>query len=157
MNFDFPRKIRFECIKCGICCGDTQEKTRHILLLSSEAEEIAASSSQSISEFTNETGGKAPYRYEMKKKPESGKCVFLSGNSCTIYSLRPLICRFYPFELTPIANGRYVFCYTKDCPGIGRERELEKSYFEDLFRLACARIKNYSCSSTSVFSNKMPQ
>ena len=141
MKLAFPRKIRFGCIKCGICCGDTQEKARHILLLSSEAEEIATSSLKSISEFANEIEGKTPYSYEMKKKPENGKCVFLSSSSCTIYSLRPLICRFYPFELTPMANARYVFRYTKDCPGIGRERELERCYFENLFRLACTKMK----------------
>ena len=141
MTFDYPTKLRFQCTKCGICCGDTQEKTRHILLLSSEAEQIATATSQPIAKFAMKIDGKAPYSYEMKKTLENGKCVFLAKNRCTIYSLRPLICRFYPFELKMATNRKYSFLYTNECPSIGKGKTLNKNYFEKLFQLASTKTK----------------
>ena len=157
MDFNYPVALRFECTGCGICCGDTQEKTRHILLLSTEAEQIAKLTSQQIQGFAEKIKGKAPYVYEMKKTIENGKCVFLTKNHCNIYQLRPLICRFYPFELTTAPNCKYIFGYTKECPSIGRGRTLSKDYFNDLFQMARTKTNNYNCSSTSAFSSKAPQ
>ena len=141
MNFDYPAELRFRCTKCGICCGDTEEKTRHILLLTAEAEQIATATSQSIAKFAEQIEGKAPYSYEMKKTLENGKCVFLAKNRCAIYSLRPLICRFYPFELKLAANGKYSFLYTNECPSIGKGKTLSKNYFKELFQLARTKTK----------------
>jgi Fe-S-cluster containining protein len=140
MNFDYPTTVRFRCTKCGICCGDTKEKTRHILLLRTEAEQIAKATLQPISEFTVKIKDKAPYSYEMKKT-EDGKCVFLENNCCTIYAVRPLICRFYPFELKIAHSGKYTFLYTSECSGINKGPILSKSYFRKLFRLARAKSR----------------
>ena len=141
MSFECPTAVRFRCIKCGICCGNTQEKIRHILLLSKEAEQIAAVTSQPISEFAVKVEVKAPHSYEMKKTSEDGKCVFLKKNHCTIYSLRPLICRFYPFELKIATNQKHKFLYTDECPGIGKGKMLGKNYFRKLFQLARTKAK----------------
>jgi Fe-S-cluster containining protein len=77
----------------------------------------------------------------MKKTAENGKCVFLEKNRCTIYSLRPLICRFYPFELKIVANGKHKFLYTEECPSIGKGKTLNKNYFDELFQLARTKTK----------------
>jgi Fe-S-cluster containining protein len=148
VNFDYPTTARFRCIKCGICCGDTKEKTRHILLLRTEAEQIAAATLRSISKFAVKNEGRTPYSYEMKKRTEDGKCVFLENNCCTIYSLRPLICRFYPFELKNEQSGKYSFLYTDECPGINTGRLLNEGYFRKMFRLARAKYRQ------NVHSNK---
>lgn len=137
MNFDYPTTVRFRCIKCGICCGDTKEKNRHILLLRREAEQISKATSQPTSKFAVKIEGRAPYRYEMKKT-EDGKCMFLGNNRCTIYSVRPLICRFYPFELSSY-SGKYRFLYTEECPGINSGQVLGEAYFRRMFRLARAK------------------
>ncbi len=140
MNFNYPTAVRFRCIKCGTCCGDTQEKTRHILLLRAEAEQIAKTTMQPIFKFAVKIKGKAPYIYEMKKR-ENGKCVFLENAHCTVYPLRPLICRFYPFELKVSNRGNPVFLYTEECPGINKGRLLNKDYFRKMFRLARAKFR----------------
>ena len=141
VNFEYPAEMRFQCTKCGICCGDTKEKTRHILLLTSEAEQISTATSQPIAKFAEKINGKAPYNYEMKKTLENGKCVFLAKNRCTIYPLRPLICRFYPFELKVAANGKHQFLHTAECPSIGKGKTLNINYFENLFQLAHVKTK----------------
>jgi Fe-S-cluster containining protein len=143
VNFDYPAELRFQCTKCVICCGDTKEKTRRILLLTAEAEQIATATSQPIASFAVKIEGKAPYSHEMKKMRENGKCVFLENNSCIIYPLRPLICRFYPFELKMAANRRYKFLCTNECPSIGKGKALSKNYFEELFQMARTKTKRH--------------
>jgi Fe-S-cluster containining protein len=138
MSFSYPRKIRFKCVKCGICCGNTQERIRHVLLLEEEANEIAKATNQPISEFATEIEERAPYLYEMKKTKEDGKCVFLKENLCVIYSKRPLICRFYPFGFTNHELQKK-FYYTKECPGIGRGAAMTEIDFSNLLRQANAR------------------
>ena len=140
MNLDYPRSIQFKCVKCGICCGNTKERTRHILLLDEEAEEIASAANQLISDFASEIEDKAPYRYEMKKTGEDGKCVFLTRNCCIIYSKRPLICRFYPFGLTTTGQQK-TFYYTKECPGIGKGETLREEDFQILLTEANKRSR----------------
>jgi len=145
VNFDYPTAVRFQCIKCGICCGDTKEKTRCILLSRAEADQIAKATSQPISKFAAKIEGKAPYSYVMKKR-ENGKCAFLENDRCTVYSLRPLICRFYPFELKVSHSGKPIFLYTEECPGINNGRLLNKGDFRKMFRLASAKFRQSAVS-----------
>jgi len=85
-----------------------------------------------LDEFTEKIKGFEPYTYRMRKT-EDGKCVFLKDDSCTIYQTRPLICRFYPFQLKNPRNNRYAFTYTNECPGIGKGPQLRRNFFERLF------------------------
>ena len=130
--------MRFKCTECGICCGDTEEKTRHILLLEAEANDIAAVIGRPVPDFSVKLEGKPPYAYEMKKTAEEGKCLFLRQNRCTIYSRRPRICRFYPFGLETNQN-HIVFYFTNECPGIGRGKITQEKYFQSLLSLAKKR------------------
>jgi Fe-S-cluster containining protein len=134
-KFNHPTSVRFHCIKCGICCGDTKEKNRHVLLLKTEARQIAKATGRQIVKFAVKIEDKAPYSYEMKKR-KNGKCFFLENNRCTIYSLRPLICMFYPFELEVIHNQKYTFLYTDECPGINKGQVLNEGYYRKMFQVA---------------------
>lgn len=141
MDFTFPANLRFECNGCGLCCGDTDKKTRHILLLECEAEKIADHTRQPKHDFSVPIAGKAPYVHEMRKSGD-GKCVFLKENRCSIYPLRPLICMFYPFELKPRENTElHNFDFTVECPTIGKGAVLTKRDFKKLFDAAQERLK----------------
>lgn len=135
VSFDYPRRVCFQCLRCALCCGDTETRVRHVLLLKREAELISEVTSRSIDAFATEVEGREPYVYEMRKTRKEGKCIFLEDNRCDIYLSRPLICRFYPFELRLTSNRRQEFRYTEECPGIGRDGQpLEKGFFESLLR-----------------------
>jgi hypothetical protein len=138
-NFAYPKNVRFQCARCGLCCGDTESKARHILLLKKEAESISETTSRAVEDFACRTEGHEPYVYEMRKSA-GGQCLFLEKETCVIYGSRPLVCRYYPFELRTTRNSRPVFSSTKECPGIGRGKLLGKVYFEELFRLARNQI-----------------
>jgi Fe-S-cluster containining protein len=140
VDFTFPTNVFFECSKCGLCCGDTKDKTRCILLLESEAKAISAETLLSKQEFVKKILGKTPYFYEMKKSRE-GKCFFLKDNQCSIYELRPLICRFYPFELKfDTEKNLHIFDFTLECPGINKGKMMDRKDFEELFLLAKERL-----------------
>jgi Fe-S-cluster containining protein len=150
LRFTFPEDVHFGCSKCGLCCGDTPKKTRHILLLESDAKRIAAQTKCQIKSFADETTNKAPYVYEMRKTAKEQKCVFLQNNECTVYEVRPLICRFYPFELSKVV-GVYKFEVTDECPGvlsldtlIGVGKKLGGHYFRSLLELALVEFDNCS-------------
>jgi Fe-S-cluster containining protein len=130
-EFDYSEGIRFRCERCALCCGDTADRVRRILLLRVEAERVSQVAGKSVDAFAEGVVGFEPYVFQMKKA--DGKCVFLEGNLCSIYEVRPLICVFYPFELKEAGTNRFVFAFTKECPAIGKGRVLEKSYFERLF------------------------
>lgn len=139
MDFTYPANVCFECNGCALCCGDTDHKLRHILLLESEAEEISAATGQPIEDFCKDSNGTQPYIYEMKKF--EGDCVFLKDHKCTIYELRPLICRFYPFTLKFDADqDTHVFTATSECPMIGQGKLMTHKDFEALYRLAKQRL-----------------
>ncbi len=136
MDFTYPTEISFSCNGCGLCCGDTPKKTRHILLLRCEMQKIAKETGISANRFSNEIMDKQPYCFEMKKTNE-GKCFFLKNNQCTIYSLRPLICRFYPFQLMyDLDKEKHVFDVTLECPAINQGKPFKEKEFEQLFELA---------------------
>lgn len=132
LSFEYPEHVRFACERCAICCGDTIERSRSILLLRIEAERLAQKTSMSIREFAEKVENCEPYIYRMRKTAQ-GKCVFLKEKTCSVYALRPLVCRFYPFQLMNTGNGKFIFDYTTECPGIGKGSEMKKAFFAGLF------------------------
>ena len=140
MDFTYPADLHFSCNRCALCCGDTKQKTRHILLLESEAKIVASQTSRDVTDFSFRIVDKSPFGYEMKKT-KAGKCVFLKENQCAIYDVRPLICRFYPFELRFDKDMQLqVFDFTFECPGIGQGKDFSINDFERLFVLAQERL-----------------
>jgi Fe-S-cluster containining protein len=133
MGFDYPKNVRFKCERCALCCGDTKNRVRSILLLRIEAERISHKTLKSVDDFTEKIEGFEPYLYRMKKTKD-GKCIFLKNNLCSIYQIRPLICMFYPFELKEAGSDRHIFAYTDECSAIGKGSKLKRGYFERLFK-----------------------
>ena len=131
MSFEYPKHVRFRCVRCTVCCGDTKDRTRSILLMKTEADRILKRTCD-LDKFAEKIKGFEPYSYQMRKT-EDGKCVFLKDNLCSIYQMRPLICRFYPFQLRNLRNNRYAFIYTDECSGIGKGLRLKRDFFERLF------------------------
>jgi Fe-S-cluster containining protein len=132
MRFEYPKRIHFGCERCTLCCGDSKHRVRRILLLNIDVDRVLKSQSMDLAEFAVKIEGFEPYVFQMKKTVD-GSCVFLRDSSCSIYEARPLICRFYPFQLQNRGNDRYVFRYTEECPGIGKGPQLERRFFEELF------------------------
>jgi Fe-S-cluster containining protein len=141
VRFKYTKNLVFACNNCGICCGNTKQKTRHILLTEKDAQNITNYINQLTSTFANKITSKAPYVFEMKKNAETGKCLFHQTNQCSIYAFRPLICRFYPFELTTDQTGTHIFTETSECPQVychpeNSKKILRQTYFKRLLKQA---------------------
>ncbi len=141
VKLEYPKNLRFSCNRCGICCGDTQEKTRHVLLLDVEAERLSQFVGKRVCEFAEKVEGKSPYVYEMKKGCD-GKCVFYADTQCSVYKLRPLVCRFYPFELAPSEGEKFRFTATFECPRVSSADGdgLSEVFFRRLLRFALREL-----------------
>ena len=131
MEFNHPKHVCFKCERCALCCKDTEKRSRKILLLEKEAIRISKRTLKSVKEFAERIEGMEPYIYMMRK--DEGRCCFLRDSFCSIYELRPLICRFYPFKLENLGKNKYIFAHTDECPGVGQGLSLQQTFFEDLF------------------------
>jgi len=139
-NIAYPDNLRWKCVRCATCCGDTEKRARHVLILASEAQAIAAGTGMRIEEFARRLENSKPYEFEVRKN--NNRCMFLNGVSCSIYSKRPLICRFYPFLLKRSESGTLEFELPEhECPGVGRGRKLTQGYYVHLFRIAVKKLK----------------
>ncbi|MCL5949671.1 MAG: hypothetical protein M1490_04260, partial [Candidatus Bathyarchaeota archaeon] len=59
----------------------------------------------------------------------------------SIFMSRPLICRFYPFELKfDPDKDQHVFDFTVECPGITKGKMMTRKDFEALFLQAKERL-----------------
>jgi len=70
----------------------------------------------------------------MRKR--KGRCFFLSGSRCSIYRVRPLICKFYPFSLNLREKRELRIEFDATCSGIGKGKIRNEKFFEGLVGLA---------------------
>jgi Fe-S-cluster containining protein len=85
-----------------------------------------------LNDFVIRLRDSGPFDYIMRKK--EGKCIFLKDKLCSIYEVRPIICRFYPFKLENLGGNKYRFSYTDECPSIGKGPHLKRTFYEALFK-----------------------
>jgi Fe-S-cluster containining protein len=102
-------------------------------MLETEVDRISKNTGMRASSFSSPASSNGQYRYKMKKR--SGRCVFLDGKSCRIYSIRPIICQFYPFSIKK-SNGSYVFDVAADCAGVGLGDPVTKEHYEMMIEKA---------------------
>jgi Fe-S-cluster containining protein len=133
----FPRTM-FECKVCGKCCVEDVKRGRRIVLTEIDALEISSATGIGLNEFAEKNSSEA-YPYAIRLV--NGRCFFLNqDNKCSIYPVRPLVCRFYPFVMHKIGET-YVFHADPFCPGLGEGTYLDEEYFERLVELAEKRLK----------------
>ncbi len=112
---------------------NTNTNERKIVLTKKDVERILSVTKLKIEDFANEN---IDEKYPYVMKLVSGKCFFLDSHSmCTIYSDRPLVCRFYPFLMRKIGK-RYVFEVDPSCSGLGGGEKLTEEYFLTLMKEA---------------------
>jgi Fe-S-cluster containining protein len=133
MRLKYPLEVFFECIKCGLCCRDTEHHRRKVFLTPRDVENIVSLTHKSPREFCRATHA-APRPFSRVIKKTSGSCPFLDENSmCTIYDSRPLICRCYPFIVDYEGTDLVAFTTSsRECPGLRRGRRLPEEFFEKL-------------------------
>jgi hypothetical protein len=126
-SYFFDQGLRFSCRRCGGCCVG---EPGTIYVSRPEIEKIAAFLELSVGRFTRQ------YLYPFRdshsiKEDEHGRCLFFE-NGCTIYDIRPLQCRTFPFWFSNMRSEARWRRVARQCPGIGRGRLFAKTEILDM-------------------------
>jgi uncharacterized protein len=99
----------YTCQRCSRCCYH-----KGIQVNPYEVARLARKLGQTTTDFriawTRKSAG------TMLKQTETGACVFLGENGCTVHSDRPLVCRLYPLGRRIGAGGSERFSHLKSHP-----------------------------------------
>lgn len=121
-SYFFDHGLRFNCQQCGACCVG---EPGTIYVANAEIGTIAASLNLSVDDFTQR------YLYPFKdsysiKEDDQGRCLFFD-QGCTIYPIRPLQCRTFPFWFSNLRSENRWRHIKSQCPGIGSGRRYTRS------------------------------
>ena len=131
-------KIHFECIRCGACCREEsllvtvtgRDLVRISVILGLKSRELiravdfylasGITTQDGLRDFPALNTEKGPAFLALKKM-ENGDCVFLKDNLCMIHTIRPVVCRSFPFVFQDAGDHRkWGLSARKDiCPGLG--------------------------------------
>jgi Fe-S-cluster containining protein len=110
--------LRFSCTQCGNCCsGDPG----YVWATREEIAKIAAFLGRPDGWLDPAHLRRVGLRYSLTEKPD-GDCIFLSReggkSACTIYPVRPLQCRTWPFWPENLESAGAWQKTGKKCPGL---------------------------------------
>ena len=61
-------------------------------------------------------------------------CIFLKENKCTVYTVRPIQCRTFPFWPQNLKSQKRWLLVQDECPGIGTGKAFSKGKIEEIFK-----------------------
>ncbi len=112
----------FRCSACGKCC----QGEGSVYFTAQDLENI-----YSYLQYNNESQKKDLYKKLIQKHSNgyytheaNGPCVLLDENKrCSVYPVRPLQCRTFPFWPSVFASPEDLSTTKKECPGISLKKE----------------------------------
>lgn len=110
--------LRFKCTGCGKCCTGSPGA---VWISDEEVEAISQHLGISVSEFLNDYTRLIDGKRSLIEDNKTYDCVFLKNNQCSIYSLRPLQCRTYPWWPNNLRSKQDWEEASKWCEGINHE------------------------------------
>jgi uncharacterized protein len=113
----FDPGLRFACQRCGQCCTGAPGT---IFVGPDEIGPMADRLGMAVEPFI------ATYLYPFKSsysiaEDPQGNCLFFD-QGCTLYTVRPLQCRTFPFWLSLLRSKKRWLEMQHQCPGIGQGR-----------------------------------
>lgn len=114
-SYFFDKGLCFECQRCGACCTG---EPGFVLIDKREIMQIAKYRSQEASCFIDTF--LYPFRtgYSIREHAD-GRCIFYQ-EVCTIYPVRPIQCRTFPFWFENLRSLKKWRRVTRECPGIDK-------------------------------------
>ncbi len=154
---------QFECTKCGACCREDSmliTVTGHDIARISTALGLSPEETMRALDFyvvdklkkipVGLLGIPSPNTergptFIALKKMENGDCIFLKDDRCMIHTLRPIVCRSFPFVFK-VNEGerRWGLSAVKHiCPGLGVGSKVSHKEMENLSMLVLESIQIY--------------
>jgi len=147
----WPLPRRFECTACGACC----RFPGLLLLFPQDVQDLAEGLGISVGEFVAEFCDSVEIEFVftdqtilewglyLKKKLRSYECIFLEGDSCTVHSFKPSICRQSPISLMVFGDYSSWISFKHLCPGVGRGSLINRSEVEASLRMDYRLLTEY--------------
>ena len=122
--------VRFECQKdCANCCTTNGG---FVFITDEDVSKIARFLKINEDEFLKKFTRKVGNKISLIDKDEKD-CIFLKNKKCSIYPVRPIQCRTFPFWPQNLKTEKRWHIVQDDCPGIGKGRLFTKDDIEDIF------------------------
>ena len=115
----YSNGIYFECQQSGKCC-QSRGAYGYIYVSFKDRTRLASHLGITTAQFTKNYTAKTEGLFHLKQPEKS--CPFLQANRCSVYHVRPLQCRTWPFwpeNMSPQVWREEIEPY---CPGIGKGR-----------------------------------
>jgi Fe-S-cluster containining protein len=126
-KYFFDDGILFECSQCGKCCNGAPGI---IIVLENEIGSIADFLEIERQVFIERC--LYPYSDNFSiREDDTGRCIFFE-NGCSIYPVRPLQCRTFPFWFTNLRSETEWVRVLKSCPGTGKGKLYSKEEILDI-------------------------
>jgi Fe-S-cluster containining protein len=111
----YKQGLRFECTGCGGCCTGAPG---YVWVTEEEIEAIANHLNLSVDYFSKKYVRVAEGKYSLKETLPNNDCVFLQDKRCTVYEVRPVQCRTFPFWTHLLKSKKEWEEAAKSCEGI---------------------------------------
>ncbi len=112
----FKDGLRFECTRCGQCCGGAPG---YVWVSAEEVAALARRFDLADGEFRRRYTRRVGRRGVSLTETEDYDCIFYGdADGCTVYEDRPRQCRTYPFWGKTLASPATWEIEARECPGI---------------------------------------
>ncbi len=144
---DIEKGIRFECQGSGNCCV-SRGTYGFVYLSKKDIKKLSIGFKTTEQNFVKNYCQKTDGFIHLKElKKNNGNCIFLKDNKCTVYKLRPIQCRTWPFWPENMNTKTWNNDIAKNCPGVGKgkiktKKEILKQVQIDLENELNIRNKN---------------
>ncbi len=123
----YEQGLKFACTQCGNCCTGAPG---YVYVDEDEIEKIAAFIGRPGKGLGREHLRKVGNDYSLTEDKTNGDCVFLKRDAegrrtCSIYPVRPLQCRTWPFWDTLLESPEEWDAAAHDCPGMNKGKKYD--------------------------------
>ncbi len=114
----YQNGLRFECTQCGNCCTGSPG---FVWVNDEEIQAIAEYLDKPVGEIRLMHSRPAQGKISLREHA-NGDCIYFDPHKrgCSIYPVRPVQCRTWPFWNSNIDSERAWDQTKKDCPGAGQ-------------------------------------
>jgi Fe-S-cluster containining protein len=111
----YAEGLRFKCTECGKCCTGGPGA---VWMTRTEIIRMAEYLELEMFEFARRYLRKIGGRFSLKESGPEYDCVFLEGKRCTVYPVRPVQCRTFPWWPNNISSPKGWAAAAAECEGI---------------------------------------
>ena len=125
--------LRFTCTQCGNCCTGPEG---YVWLTREEIRRIAEYLGREDNWLTDDELRRVGFKYSLTER-SNGDCVFLHHEKggrrvCSIYPVRPLQCRTWPFWSYNLKSPRQWAEAADMCPGMNNGKQYNFVRIEEI-------------------------